>query len=69
MPSHEKEEDGTILCGGKKIIIKGYENGYYMEPTVIEVKTNDCRVNQEEIFGPVVTIMPFTAEEEGQRPA
>ena len=59
-----KEEGGEILCGGKKIIIKGYENGYYMEPTVIEVKTNDCRVNQEEIFGPVVTIMPFTAEEE-----
>ncbi|MDX1272069.1 aldehyde dehydrogenase family protein, partial [Bizionia paragorgiae] len=43
---------------------KGYENGYYLEPTVIEVASDDCRVNQEEIFGPVVTIMPFTTEDE-----
>ena len=44
--------------------VKGSENGYYLEPTVIEVQNNDCRVNQEEIFGPVVTIMPFETEEE-----
>ena len=59
-----KEEGGTILCGGNKVTIKGYENGYYLEPTVIEVQTDECRVNQEEIFGPVVTIMPFKTEDE-----
>ena len=59
-----KEEGGKILCGGKKLTINGYEHGYYMEPTVIEVLTDQCRVNQEEIFGPVVTIMPFTTEDE-----
>ena len=59
-----KKENGTILCGGNKVIVKGYENGYYLEPTVIEVSTNECRVNQEEIFGPVVTIMPFKTEED-----
>ncbi len=59
-----KEESGTILCGGHQVIVKGYENGYYHEPTIIEVKTDDCRVNQEEIFGPVVTIMPFDTEDE-----
>jgi aminomuconate-semialdehyde/2-hydroxymuconate-6-semialdehyde dehydrogenase len=59
-----KEEDGTVLCGGNPVIVKGYENGYYLEPTVIEVKTDACRVNQEEIFGPVVTIMPFHSEDE-----
>ena len=59
-----KKEDGTILCGGKKVILKNYENGYYFEPTVIEVKTNDCRINQEEVFGPIVTIMPFENEDE-----
>lgn len=57
-------QDAKILCGGKQVIISGYENGYYLEPTVIEVKTNDCKLNQEEIFGPVVTIMPFKTEEE-----
>ncbi|MDT0558340.1 aldehyde dehydrogenase [Ichthyenterobacterium sp. W332] len=59
-----KEEGGTVLCGGNKVTVEGYENGYYLEPTVIEVPTDDCRVNQEEIFGPVVTIMPFKTEDE-----
>lgn len=58
-----KEENATILCGGKKVVVKDYENGYYIEPTVIEVASNDCQVNQEEIFGPVVTIMPFESED------
>ena len=59
-----KEEGGKILCGGNTVTIKGSENGYYLEPTVIEIPNNQCRVNQEEIFGPVVTIMPFDTEEE-----
>lgn len=59
-----KDEGGTILCGGNKITVQGFENGYYLEPTVIEVTTDECRVNQEEIFGPVVTIMPFNNEDE-----
>ena len=59
-----KEENGIVLCGGNKVIVDGYENGYYLEPTVIEVSTDECRVNQEEIFGPVVTIMPFETEDE-----
>lgn len=57
-----KEEGATILCGGNEVTVDGFENGYYLQPTVIEVKTDDCRVNQEEIFGPVVTIMPFKTE-------
>ena len=59
-----KEEGATILCGGNEVTVEGYENGYYLQPTIIEVKTDDCRVNQEEIFGPVVTIMPFKTEED-----
>lgn len=59
-----KAEGGKVLFGGKQIKVEGYENGYYMEPTIIEVPTDECRVNQEEIFGPVVTIMPFTTEDE-----
>ena len=59
-----EEEGGKILFGGNRVKVKGLENGYYLEPTVIEVFDNQCRVNQEEIFGPVVTIMPFETEEE-----
>lgn len=57
------EEQSTILCGGNRVEVNGYEEGYYMEPTVIEVSTNECRLNQEEIFGPIVTLMPFDTEE------
>ena len=56
------DEGGKILCGGNRVTVKHFENGYYLEPTIIEIDTNDCRVNQEEIFGPVVTIMPFETE-------
>jgi aminomuconate-semialdehyde/2-hydroxymuconate-6-semialdehyde dehydrogenase len=59
-----KEENGIIICGGKKVKVEGYENGYYLEPTIIELETDQCRVNQEEIFGPVVTLMPFETEVE-----
>ena len=59
-----KSENGTVLCGGNEVTVAGFENGYYLEPTVIEVPNDDCRVNQEEIFGPVVTIMPFNTEDE-----
>lgn len=59
-----EEEGGKILSGGKQVTVKGFEDGYYLEPTIIEVFDDKCRVNQEEIFGPVVTIMPFKTEEE-----
>lgn len=59
-----KEEGGQILCGGKALHPKGLEDGLYIGPTIIEGLPNDCRTNQEEIFGPVVTIMPFDTEEE-----
>lgn len=59
-----KKENGNILCGGNKVSVRGYENGFYLEPTIIEVASNECRVNQEEIFGPVVTIMSFETENE-----
>ena len=59
-----EEEGGKVLFGGQQVTVKGFENGYYLQPTIIEVTSNDCKLNQEEIFGPVVTLMPFTTEEE-----
>ena len=53
------KSEATVLYGGKKVSVKNAQNGYYLEPTVIEVASNECLLNQEEIFGPVVTIMPF----------
>lgn len=60
-----KQEGGTILTGGERVYLEGeFSEGFYMRPTVIEGLKFDCRTNQEEIFGPVVTIMPFDTEEE-----
>ncbi len=59
-----QEEGGTILCGGNAIRPEGVENGLYIQPTIIEGLPNNCRTNQEEIFGPVVTIMPFEDDDE-----
>ena len=60
-----KQEGGKILCGGKRKMLDGeFAEGYYIEPTIIEGLAYDCRTNQEEIFGPVVTITPFDTEEE-----
>lgn len=53
------KSEATVLYGGQKVSIKNGEKGYYLEPTVIEVSSNNCLLNQEEIFGPVVTLMPF----------
>lgn len=60
-----KEEGGTILTGGNRTTISGRcSKGWFVEPTIIEGLPYDCRTNQEEIFGPVVTIMPFDKDEE-----
>jgi len=60
-----KEEGGTVLSGGVEVKLDGdLSGGYYLRPTIIEGLSYSCRTNQEEIFGPVVTIMPFDTEEE-----
>lgn len=59
-----EQEGGKILYGGNKVIVKNYEKGYYLQPTIIEVQDNKCKLNQEEIFGPIVTIMSFKTDKE-----
>lgn len=60
-----KEEGGTVIAGGKQVFPEGRcKGGWFIEPTVIEGLGPECRTNQEEIFGPVITLSPFTTEEE-----
>jgi len=60
-----KQEGGTLLAGGNRASVPGRcEGGYFIEPTVFENLPYDCRTNQEEIFGPVVTLTPFDTEAE-----
>jgi aldehyde dehydrogenase (NAD+) len=55
-------EGAQVLCGGR--MADGFERGYFYEPTLLAVERNDLRVCQEEIFGPVATIMAFDDEDE-----
>jgi len=60
-----KTEGGNVIAGGERVFLSGRcSEGWFIKPTVIEGLPYNCRTNQEEIFGPVVTIMPFETEEE-----
>ncbi|MCE1848512.1 aldehyde dehydrogenase family protein, partial [Enterobacter hormaechei] len=59
-----KKEGATIFTGGKRITEKGYDEGFFIQPTIITDVTNDMRVAREEIFGPVLAVIPFSEEED-----
>lgn len=60
-----REEGGKILLGGNKVKMEGRcAEGYFIEPTIIEGLGPECKTNREEIFGPVVTLQPFSAMED-----
>ena len=58
-----KKEGGKVIAGGKIVELEGRcSNGWFIEPTLVEDLGPSSRVNQEEIFGPVVTLQPFDSE-------
>ncbi len=60
-----RDEGGRVLCGGSRVFLDGRcANGFFVAPTLIEGLGAECRVNQEEIFGPVATLIPFDGEDE-----
>ena len=65
-----REEGGRFLTGGRQVRPSGRcEGGWFVEPTLVEGLGPECRTNQEEIFGPVATLIPFDSEEEVRRAA
>lgn len=57
------EEGATLLTGGKRRVVTGCEHGYFIEPTIFAAK-NDMRICQEEIFGPVLTLIKWSDYDE-----
>jgi betaine-aldehyde dehydrogenase len=57
------QEGAKLLCGGKRI----ERTGYYYEPTIFVAVDNAMRIAQEEIFGPVLVVIPFDTEDEAIR--
>jgi aminomuconate-semialdehyde/2-hydroxymuconate-6-semialdehyde dehydrogenase len=60
-----KKEGGTILAGGEQVQLSGRcAQGYFLQPTVIEGLSNNASCNQQEIFGPVITLQVFDTDEQ-----
>ncbi|MBW4818402.1 aldehyde dehydrogenase family protein [Rhodococcus qingshengii] len=59
-----KEEGARILTGGGRLNGENYDGGFFVEPTIIVDVRNDMRVASEEIFGPVLCVIPFKDEAE-----
>ena len=59
-----KKEGAIVLAGGERATVEGLEKGAFMQPTLLANVTNDMRIAQEEIFGPVAVIIKFKTEEE-----
>jgi 5-carboxymethyl-2-hydroxymuconate semialdehyde dehydrogenase len=59
-----KREGARVLTGGERNTAKGLERGYFVKPTVFTGVRNDMRIAREEIFGPVVAVIPFTDEDD-----
>lgn len=59
-----KQEGATALTGGERVTGEGFDDGYYVKPTVYADVTPDMRVVREEVFGPVSVLIPFDTEEE-----
>lgn len=56
-------DGGRLVTGGRPAVIPGCENGFFVEPTVLANVRNDMRVAREEIFGPVIVVIPFDDED------
>ena len=62
-------EGAQIAAGGQKASPQGFENGFFIEPTIMTQCQDDMRIVREEIFGPVMSVLTFETEEEAIRRA
>lgn len=62
-------EGATLVCGGKEVTVPGCENGHFIEPTIFSNVTNDMKIAQEEIFGPVLCVIRYSDMDEAIRMA
>jgi aldehyde dehydrogenase (NAD+) len=62
-----REEGADLAIGGDRAIVEGHDGGFYYRPTIFGNARNEMRVSQEEIFGPVLVVIPFDDEDEAVR--
>ena len=60
-----RKEGGTVLAGGERVHLPGRcQNGYFLQATIVEGLANTASCNQQEIFGPMITLQAFDTDEE-----
>ena len=62
-----REEGAEVAAGGERATVPGHQGGFYYRPTILAGVNNSMRVAQEEIFGPVLAVIPFEDEDEAVR--
>jgi aldehyde dehydrogenase (NAD+) len=64
MVDRARQEGATIAAGGSKKVVPGFENGFFMEPTILENVSPDAEIWRTEVFGPVLCVHSFSNKEE-----
>jgi aldehyde dehydrogenase (NAD+) len=62
-----RDEGAEVVVGGERAKVEGHEGGYYYRPTILAGVANKMKVAQEEIFGPVLVVIPFEEDDEAVR--
>lgn len=57
-------DEAEVLIGGGAATVSGFENGFWVEPTIFDVPADDAVIAKEEIFGPVISVLTFEDEDE-----
>ncbi len=63
------DEGAQLLCGGRRAAVAGFEEGLFLEPTILHQAGPDDHIMKEEVFGPVLCLAPFRDDEEAVRMA
>ena len=62
-----RDEGADVLAGGERAMVEGHDGGFYFQPTIFGGVDNSMRIAQEEIFGPVLAVIPFEDDDEAVR--
>jgi len=62
-----QEEGASMVCGGSRLTGEGYDQGLYVQPTIFDGVRNDMKIAQDEIFGPVLSVLTFKDADDALR--